>query len=457
MKKTIASLMIVFTSFALYGQDITGQWNGLLKVQGLQLRVVFHINKTDTGYSATMDSPDQGAKGLPVTTITFENSKLKLVSTTSRFEYNGELKGEGVVGSLKQGGQEYPLDLSRQPIEKPAVKRPQEPVPPFPYYSEDVTFQNKNANITLAGTLTLPHKDGNYPAVILITGSGPQNRNEELLGHKPFLVLSDYLTRNGIAVLRYDDRGTAQSSGDFKTATTFDFASDVESAIAWLKTRKEINEKKIGLLGHSEGGLIAPIVASKSRDVDFIVLLAGPGFPGDKLMLLQKEKIEQAMHTDEGEIEKGQDIFKGAYQIILDSDTSDVDLKNKVSTYFKRSFGSKVTEEQIGAITDQIVNPWMITFLKYNPVPTLEKVKCPVLAIDGEKDLQVPPQENLDAIKTALEKGGNKNVTTELLPNLNHLFQDCKTGLPTEYSEIEETFSPKALAEIKEWIKLQVE
>ena len=163
------------------------------------------------------------------------------------------------------------------------------------------------------------------------------------------------------------------------------------------------------------------------------------------------------MHTDEGEIEKGQDIFKGAYQIILDSDTSDVDLKNKVSTYFKRSFGSKVTEEQIGAITDQIVNPWMITFLKYNPVPTLEKVKCPVLAIDGEKDLQVPPQENLDAIKTALEKGGNKNVTTELLPNLNHLFQDCKTGLPTEYSEIEETFSPKALAEIKEWIKLQVE
>jgi hypothetical protein len=459
MKKIIALFLTVLTSYSMCGQGITGQWNGVLKIQGIQLRVVFHINKTDTGYASTMDSPDQGAKGLPVSTTSFENSKLKLESKISGFEYNGELKDTIIIGTFRQNGMSLPLNLSKTTIETNQTtfpKRPQEPVKPYPYYSEDVIFKNNNANVTLAGTLTLPQKEGNYPVVILITGSGPQNRDEEILGHKPFLVISDYLTRNGIAVLRYDDRGTAKSTGDFKTATTFDFASDVESAISYLKTRKEINAKKIGLIGHSEGGIIAPMIAAKSKDVAFIVLLAGPGISGDKLILLQKERIEQAMHVDAKEITKSQDIFKGAYQIILHSDTSNLNLKNKISTYFKKSFGSGVPEEQISAITNQIVNPWMITFLKYNPEPTLEKVECPVLAIAGEKDLQVPPQENLMAIKTALEKGGNKNVTIKLLPNLNHLFQDCKTGLPVEYSEIEETFSPKALDEITKWIKQQV-
>ena len=437
-------------------QDITGQWNGILKTQGIQLRVVFHINKTDSGYSSTMDSPDQKVKGLPATSTTFENSKLKIESKISGFEYDGDFKENAITGILKQGGQEFPLNLSRGQIESQPIKRPQEPIKPYPYYSEEVTFKNNMADVTLAGTLTLPKKEGIYPVVILITGSGPQNRDEEILGHKLFLVISDYLTRNGIAVLRYDDRGVAQSTGDFKTATTADFATDVESAISYLKTRKEINRKKIGLIGHSEGGIIAPMVASKSKDVDFIVLLAGQGLSGDKLMLLQKEKIEQAMHIDEKGISKEQEIFSGAYRIILESHKDDINLKNKLNTYFNQSFDNKLPEEQVNAITNSITTPWIIYFLKYNPVPTLEKVKCPVLAIDGDKDLQVPP-ENLIAIKTALEKGGNKNVTTKLFPNLNHLFQDCKTGLPSEYSEIEETFSPAALDEITKWIKKQVD
>jgi hypothetical protein len=438
-------------------QDITGQWNGILKVQGIQLRAVFHISKIDAGYSSTMDSPDQGVKGMPVTTTTFENPKLKLEITNAKFEYSGELNGNIITGTLKQNGLEFPLNLSRGEIEKQTLKRPQEPAKPYPYYSENINFQNKKANITLAGTLTLPKKEGNFPAVILITGSGPQNRDEEVFEHKPFLVIADYLTKNGIAVLRYDDRGVAQSTGDFKVATTFDFASDVQSAISYLKTRKEINEKKIGLIGHSEGGIIAPIVAAaESKDVDFIVLLAGSGLEGYKLMLLQKEKLEQAMHIDEQEITKGQQIFSGAYHIILQSDTDVNNLKNKLNAYFKQSFDNKLPEEQVNAITNSITTPWMIYFLKYNPVPTLEKVKCPVLAIDGEKDLQVPP-ENLIAIKTALEKGGNKNVRTKLFPNLNHLFQDCKSGLSSEYSEIEETFSPAALVEITKWIKKQVD
>lgn len=458
MKKILIIILAFLTSFSMNAQNITGQWNGLLKVPGMQLRVVFHISKTDTGYSSTMDSPDQGAKGIPVTTTTFENPTLKLKSTLANFEYTGELNGNLFTGTFNQGGQEFPLNLSRKQIEKQTIKRPQEPSKPYPYYSEDITFQNKKANITLAGTLTLPKKEGNFPAVILITGSGAQNRDEEVFGHKPFLVIADYLTRNGIAVLRYDDRGFAQSTGNFAAATTFDFASDVESTISYLKTRKEINAKKIGLIGHSEGGTIAPIVAAaEPKDVDFIVLLAGSGLRGDKLMLLQKEKFEQAMHIDEQEIAKGQKIYRAAYDIILHSNAIGSNLKNKVSTYFKQSFGDKLPEEQISAITNQIVNPWWITFLKYDPVPTLEKVKCPVLALGGEKDLQVPPEENLIAIKTALEKGGNKNVTTKLFPNLNHLFQDCKTGLLNEYSEIEETFSPAVLDEITNWIKKQVD
>ncbi|HXS55232.1 MAG TPA: alpha/beta hydrolase [Hanamia sp.] len=457
MKTTFFLILTFLTSFSMSAQDITGQWNGLLKVQGMQLRAVFHINKTDSGYSSTMDSPDQGVKGIPVTTTTFENPKLRL-EIRNAVEYSGELNGNIITGTLKQGGQDFLLNLSRGETENQTLKRPQEPTKPYPYYSEDITFQNSKANITLAGTLTMPNKEGNFPAVILITGSGPQNRDEEVLGHKPFLVISDYLTRNGIAVLRYDDRGIAQSTGDFKTETTLDFATDVESAISYLKTRKEINAKKIGLIGHSEGGIIAPIVAvAEPKDVDFIVLLAGSGLPGDKLMLLQKEKIEQAMHIDEQQIAKGQKVFRGAYDIILGSNTADSSLKNKASTYFKQAFGSQATEELISTITNQIVNPWMINFLKYNPVPTLEKVKCPVLALDGEKDLQVPPKENLSAIQAALEKSGNKNVTIKLFPNLNHLFQDSKTGLPGEYSEIEETFSPVALDEITKWIKKQVE
>ncbi len=437
-------------------QDITGPWNGILKVPGKQLTVVFHISKNDTGYSSTMDSPDQGAKGIPTTSTYFENSALKITASNLGLEYEGTLAGDSIIGTFKQGGMSFPLNLTKGKIEKNTVIRPQEPVKPYPYYSEDVTFKNNKADVTLAGTLTLPQKEGMYPVAILITGSGPQNGDEEIMGHKPFLVISDYLTRNGIAVLRYDDRGVANSTGDFKTATTADFASDVESAISYLKTRKEINAKKIGLIGHSEGGIIAPMVAAKSKDVDFIVLLAGPGLPGDKLMLLQKKKIERAMHIDEKEISKGQKIFSGAYRIILESDTSDTNLKNKLNTYFKQSFDNKLPEEQVKATTNQITTPWMIYFLKYNPVPTLEKVKCPVLAIDGEKDLQVPP-ENLVAIKTALEKGGNKNVTTKLFSNLNHLFQKCKTGLPSEYSQIEETFSPVALDEITKWIKKHVE
>ena len=463
MRSTVLLLVSLLTTLSVQGQEITGQWFGALTVQGTQLRLVFTISKTDKGYSSTMDSPDQGAKGIPVTSTTFENPNLKIELTALKIDYTGALEGDSIVGTFKQAGQSVPMNLSRRTIEKKAVVRPQEPIKPYPYYSEDVTFTNKKENIVLAGTLTLPKKEGNFPVVILITGSGPQNRDEELLGHKPFLVLSDHLTKNGIAVLRYDDRGTAESKGDFKTATSVDFASDVAAAVDYLKTRKEINQTKIGLIGHSEGGLIAPMVAEKSKAVSYIVLLAGPGIPGDQLLLMQQELIGRASGMSEHDLQKTKVINKGAFDIVTKSTNTD-SLKQELTTYLKKVLKdmpqsqkpSGMTEDEfIRAQVNQVTAPWMKYFLRYDPAPVLENVKCPVLALNGEKDLQVPAKADLTAIQTALAKGGNKNVTTKELPNLNHLFQECKTGSPAEYATIEQTFSPTALAEITSWILKQ--
>jgi hypothetical protein len=229
MKTKILIISLILSSVNLIAQDITGDWNGALKVGGMQLRLVFHITKTDVGYAATMDSPDQGAKGIPMTKATFDNQTLLIEYTAARIQYSGTLDNAGMVnGTFNQAGQSFPMVLARKTIEKVEVKRPQDPIKPYPYYSEEVTFENTKEKFTLAGTLTLPKKDGKFPVVVLITGSGPQNRDEELMGHKPFLILSDYLTRNGIAVLRYDDRGTFASKGNFTKSTSFDFATDVE-------------------------------------------------------------------------------------------------------------------------------------------------------------------------------------------------------------------------------------
>ncbi len=457
--KTIAALFItLLLGFDAFGQDIAGQWNGSLKVQGMQLRIVFNITKTESGYSSTMDSPDQGAKGIPVTSTTFEDSKLKIEIANLKAEYNGELKENKFEGTFKQSGMEFPMNLSKEHIVKQSFVRHQEPIKPYPYYAEEVTFLNAKANITLAGTLTLPKQEGSYPAVILITGSGPQNRDEELMGHKPFLVLSDYLTRNGIAVLRYDDRGTAQSKGNFKTATTVDFGSDAESAVNYLKTRKEIN--KIGLIGHSEGGIIAPMVAVSSKDVNFIVLLAGTGLRGDKILLLQSGLIAKASGTSEADIQKTKDINAKAFEMVLkskDTETLKADLTRYLKEAIKKipadAWPKGMTEDEFVSLqVNQTTSPWMLYFIRYDPAPVLEKVKCAVLAVNGEKDLQVPPKENLSAIEKALKKGSNKKYTIKEFPGLNHLFQECKTGLPAEYSEIEQTFSPIALEEITRWI-----
>ncbi len=411
MKITGLILFAFLTSLSIYAQDISGNWNGILKVQGTQLRLVFNITKTDKGYSSTMDSPDQGAKGIPVTTTSYDNSILKLEVSNAGIKYEGTLNEDGVFnGTFKQGSLSVPLILSKENIEKEKVVRPQEPIKPYPYYSEEIKFENTKDKVVLAGTLTLPDKNGKNPAVILITGSGPQNRDEELLGHKPFLVLSDFLTKNGIAVLRFDDRGTAKSTGNFKKATTFDFAKDVEYAIEYLQKRKEINNDKIGLIGHSEGGIIAPIIASKNKNIDFIVLMAGSTLRGDKLLLLQKYKIETQMGIDKQGIENNQQIFAGAYEIILNESIDNELISDTLSNYFISKYGKALPENQKNALINQLTSAWMINFIRLDPLDYLEKVTCPILAINGNKDLQVPSKENLEVIENIFKKSDNTKV-----------------------------------------------
>lgn len=462
MKKSIFLGLFFVLLLSVSAQNITGTWNGTLKTHGIELRLVFHIDKSDGVYTGTLDSPDQGAKGIPVSSITFENDSIKLDIKTIYGKYSGKVISENkITGNFSQMGVTIPLDLIKGIVEEKKLARPQEPKPPFPYYSEEVKFLNKTDGNTLAGTLTLPSKQGKFPVVILISGSGPQNRDEELMGHKPFLVIADYLTRNGIGVLRYDDRGTAQSTGDFKTATTFDFSKDAEAAINFLLTRDEVDKKKIGLMGHSEGGIIAPMVAARNKNVGFIVLLAGTGVRGDKLLLMQSEAIGRASGMSQAALDEAKKINSAAYELVLETDDAEK-LKTDLTRYFEKTMTAKpeikaLSEEQktaqITAMTEQFTSPWMQYFILYNPVPALEKIKIPILALNGSKDLQVPAKENLSAIKTALQKAGNKRFKTVELPDLNHLFQECKTGSPAEYAQIEQTFSPKVLDEILKWIK----
>ncbi|NWF88205.1 MAG: alpha/beta hydrolase [Ignavibacteriaceae bacterium] len=463
--KLIRICIISLLQFSIQAQqaDLSGIWTGKLSLPNtVKLTIVFHFQKdTDGKYTATMDSPDQVAKGIPTESVTINDDSIIVRVPSIMGSYEGKIITDSmkIDGKWKQGGMS--LDLAVYKVDKvEEVKRPQEPKEPFPYKVEDVTFENKTHKLTLAGTLTMPKEGSNFPAVIMISGSGGQNRDEELLGHKPFLVIADYLTKNGYAVLRYDDRGIAKSTGDHSLATTEDFAADALFAVDYLKTRSEINHSKIGLIGHSEGGLIAPMAAVQSDDVSFIVLMAGPGIPGDSILYLQGVLIQRAEGKSEDEIAKSMSIQREVFQMIKQSD-DDAALKSKLEEKFwneyplmnddeKKQLGDpKVyVEMQIKTIT----SPWFKYFVKYDPLLTLEKVKCPVLAINGEKDLQVPPFENLYAIETALEKGGNKNYEIKMLTGLNHLFQTSKTGAISEYGQLEETISPLALEAMLSWL-----
>lgn len=469
---------------ALGAQDVgaqrfVGDWSGTLVVGPQQLPIVFHIAADDTGLSATMDSPAQNAFGIPMDGVMVSGDSISLTLAAAGARYDGLLTGEGELdGRWAQGGGSLELTLKRTAGEggsgrgeagasPPAVPdpstRPQTPRPPFPYPSEEVSFVGAG-DFELAGTLTLPDGDGPHPGVILVTGSGPQDRDETLLGHKPFAVLADHLTRAGIAVLRYDERGVGASGGDFATATSDDFARDAEAALAWLASRPEVDRDRVGIVGHSEGGLVAPMVASRSELPAFIVMLAGPGMAGDEIILDQTAAGLRADGADEALVESQVAISREIFKIAerepdierataemtewLRARLGELDPAMRTAAGIPEGQEDAFIARQVGRVN----SPWFRYFLSYDPLPALEAVEVPVLAVNGELDVQVTPERNLSAIEAALDRGGNPDATVLELPGLNHLFQTATTGSALEYAQIDETMSPQLLELVADWI-----
>jgi pimeloyl-ACP methyl ester carboxylesterase len=437
---------------------LAGTWSGTLTTPAAALRLSLTVTAAaDGGLVGVLDSVDQGQK-LPVSALTSQNGVVRFQVPSVGGSFEGTLSPDGsqVQGTWTQGGGSLPLLFTRGALPPPR-KRPQEPSKPYPYIEEQISYVNRPAGVTLAGTLTRPREAGKAPAVLLISGSGAEDRDETVFGHKPFLVLADYLTRNGIAVLRVDDRGVGGSSGQTSTSTSEDFAGDVLAGVAYLKTRSEIDSARIGLIGHSEGGLIAPIVASQSKDVAFLVLLAGPALPGEEILHLQAAAIMKAMGASDAQIEANRQVQERMLGIVKaqsDPTTALAALRNWRDQFVAAlpAPQQQPAKAQLDAQIAQITTPWFRFFLTYDPRPALTKVRVPVLALDGELDLQVPAEANLHAIEAALHTGGNQQVTIVRLPSLNHLFQTARTGTPAEYPQIEETMAPSVLKLIADWI-----
>ena len=459
MRTLVLLLAGLALSSSLSAQDISGAWHGKLSLPTGSLTIVFHISQTEQDvYVTTLDSPDQGANGIKTQTTSFNDSTLIIQIPVIHASYKGKLNSDNTINGTFTQGMPLPLNLKKGEASRP--KRPQEPQPPFPYRSEEVTVRNERDGINLAGTLTLPEKGTKFPAVVMVTGSGAQNRDEEIMGHKPFFVIADYLTRNGIAVLRCDDRGTAASQGTHATATNEDFATDTEAMVNYLRSRKEINAKKIGIIGHSAGGIIAFIVAKKDLSIAFVVSLAGAGVRGDSLMLKQVELISKSQGMPDAVWQGMKPSIRNRYAILQQTDKTPEELQKELYADVTKTMSPEQlkdlnTIQQISAQISSMTSPWYLHFMRYDPGQDLKKLKCPVLALNGEKDIQVDAAMNLAAIQERITGNGNKNVTVKAYPNLNHLFQTCEKGTLAEYGQLEETINPEVLKDIIEWIRKQ--
>jgi len=448
------------------GPSLEGPWVGALKVSPTDsLRIVFNIRANPDGsFSGTLDSPDQGATGIAISRIAVEKEQVKVEVSVIGGGFEGTLSADGseMSGQWKQGGAALDVVMKRVK-EAPKVLRPQEPKKPYPYIDEEVTYQNTKVGFTLAGTLTMPRTGQPFPAVVLITGSGSQDRDESVFGHRPFLVLSDYLTRRGIAVLRVDDRGVGGSKGDAAQATSEDFAQDVLAGVEYLKTRKEIDRKRIGLIGHSEGGSVAPLVAAQSPDVAFIVLMAGTGVPGDVILERQIENLLKAGGADQALIDRALKSQRRVVDVAMheaDPNVAKEKIRSIIGEFMasledKQKGAMKYSDDMVSAQASMATSKWLRYFITHDPKVTLRKVKCPVLALNGELDKQVPVKDNLPAIEQALREGGNTHFVVKELPGLNHLFQTAQTGNIDEYAKIEETIAPVALETMAQWIEAQ--
>ncbi len=445
-----------------------GYWQGgLIQGGAIILRINLSIVAAPCGQVlVTMDSPDQGASGMAITGFEMRGDSMLFDMAYVGGSFEGTLLSDRseLKGTWHQGGNANPMELKLGEAPE-GPNRPQEPQPPFPYHVEEVTYENAAAGITLAGTLTMPSSQGPHPAVILISGSGAQDRDETIMGHKPFLLLADHLTRRGIAVLRYDDRGVGGSGGNTMLATLQDNATDVEAAIAFLKTRPELDSGRIGLMGHSEGGWVAPLVAMTNDDVSFIVMLAGPGVSAEDLLFAQQEALLTVAGVSADYIEGNAMVSKVMFEILREDDnpeTVNAELIRRVEVLKQESTPAQregieqvmtsISPEQWQSQIRTMTTPWFRGLLDYDPTEAFQELDVPVLALIGELDLQVPPSQNIPALEEAFTNGKATDYTVRVLPQLNHLLQTATTGAIGEYAQIEETMSPVALKIISDWI-----
>lgn len=445
-------------------------WAGTLDAVIQKLPLRFRIGKGADGQAdVRMDSLGQKAGGFRAESVVAgEAWTIKVPAVKG--EFAGKLGPDGkLTGFWKQGGANLPLVLEKVAAGAaaalpPEQRRPQTPEPPFPYDIREAAFRNTNDGVDLAGTLTLPQGAGPWPAVVLVSGSGQQDRDETLFYHKPFLVLADALSRAGIAVLRYDDRGVGGSGGDPTNATSVDFARDAEAAIDWLKQRPDIDPARIGVVGHSEGGLIAALLAARRTDLAGIVMLAGPGVDGGRILVSQGEFVFKLVFGDADQIRRSRITQEAMIDAVRGSDesTDPATLAAQASARIRADLADEMEKlddaakaQLDAAVADglrRFMVPWYRFFIGHDPATALAKITCPVLAIIGEKDVQVDPALNLPAIRQALAAGGNTDATVEELPGLNHLFQTCTTGAVSEYDQIEETLAPVAIATVRDWL-----
>jgi uncharacterized protein len=429
---------------------IIGSWNGTIKIPGQPLQIGVTFTGDPASPQGTIAIPAQAVAGLALKDISGDAQRVRFTISGIPGEpaFEGRLEGDVIKGTFKQGGASFPFELTRGELVKP--RRPQDPVPPFPYSQEEVVA--KNGDIRLAGTLTRPAGEGPFPAVVLITGSGPQNRDEELFGHRPFAVLADHLSRGGILVVRFDDRGVGGSTGTFRGSTSRDFSHDAEAWVDVLEARDDV--ASIGFLGHSEGGMVAAMVAARNPDVAFIVMLAGTGVDGAATLVEQNRAIARATGTSDDDADKIADQAAKLFEL-LRAESDDAALRDAIRALALAQGADAEGETMDRLIESQVAalrSPWFTEFLRYDPAEDLRHVRVPVLAINGERDVQVIASQHLPAIERALREAGNTAITTKVLPELNHMFQRATTGSVAEYGQIEETMSPAALDLVRDWI-----
>ncbi len=447
--KTKLLMVLILLAQIFYAQEIIGNWKGELDIQGMKLPLILHISKDGENLKSTLDSPKQGAKDIAVDKTSFINNELNLEVKALSVSYKGTLKNEKIEGIFQQGSMSLPLIF--EPFfgeEKVSFNRPQTPKPPFDYQTEEVTFVNPIDKNTLAGTISIPKnfKKSNK-ILVMITGSGRQNRDEELFGHKPFAVIADDFAKKGIATLRIDDRGIGASSKGKDDDTSANFATDISSAVDFLA---EKGYQNIGLIGHSEGGMIAPMVSKTNKKVKFLVLMAGPGTKIDELLIQQNYLGGKLSGMPERDLAEANVANIKIYDFI--KNYTGKNYQEDLKKFLMENFKGKMSDEEMTQTINQTKKNWFRYFIKFNPNEYLSLVKIPILAVNGSKDFQVPAKENLAAIKKSLTKAGNKNFETIEFEGLNHLFQECKTGAFSEYVDIEQTISPKVLDKMSSWI-----